>query len=325
MKKVLTTLLLSAIFAGIQAETFTNSQGVALEGEIKKADLAAGTVTIFVTAHGKDFDIPLASLAADSQAKVNKWYEDSLPKAAEWVQPGANHNLVFAELGNCNHDESPLNCNVYIPNNYALDKPVPLLVWLTGGKGGNAYQQATSVAGTDDFVCISMPYPSYEGRDIFDRQRDGGLVEFWEVHKAMLAAVEEAIPNIDPRVRVIAGFSNGAHSIGGYLTQVEEEFAEKFNVFIFGDGGVHSADWSAKHFRDAHAYSCWGQISENADMGQATADACESARMKVTRSEMVDTGHKFTPEEKEKVKKWLLETVIPDRHAAETEDALGAG
>jgi len=322
MKFLAILLALTATAVGIRGETFTNSQGVAIEGEIKQADLDSGIVTLFVTAHGKDFEIPLSSLAADSQEKVKKWYEDSLPKAAEWVQPGASHNLVFAELGNCNHDESPLNCNVYIPTNYSVDKPAPLLVWLGGGKGSNSYQQATSVAGQDEFVCVSMPYPSFEGRDIFDRQRDGGLVEFWEVHKAMLEAVEAAIPNLDPKVRAIAGFSNGAHSIGGYCSQVEEEFAGKFNVFIFGDGGVHEASWAAKNFRDAHAYSCWGEISENADMGQATANACEDARMKVTRSEMPETGHKFTPEEKEKVKLWLVETVIPERRAVESDDAL---
>lgn len=312
-------LSLSLFLAGatlcLQAETFTNTRGVSLEGDIKKADLATGMVTLFITAQGKEFEIPLASLSAESQAKVKKWHEDSLPKAAEWVQPGATHTLTFAELGKCNHDDSPLACNVYIPNNYASDKPAPLLVWLTGGNGGNAVAQATALAGQDDFVCVAMPYPSFDGRDIFDRQRDDGLTEFWAVHKAMLEAVEQAVPNIDANVRVIAGFSNGAHSIGGYCIQVEKEFAGKFNVFVFGDGGVHEASWSAKNFRDAHAYSCWGEISDNADMGQATADACEKAKMKVTRSEMADTGHKFTPEEKDKVKKWLLETVIPERRA----------
>jgi hypothetical protein len=44
-----------------------------------------------------------------------------------------------------------------------------------------------------------------------------------------------------------------------------------------------------------------------------TADAAEAAGMIATRSEMAATGHKFTPEEKEKARKWLLGTVIPAR------------
>jgi hypothetical protein len=45
--------------------------------------------------------------------------------------------------------------------------------------------------------------------------------------------------------------------------------------------------------------------------------AAESAGMIVTRSEMADTGHKFTPEEKEKVKAWLQGCVdkLTDRPA----------
>lgn len=301
------------------AETFTNTKGVSLEGEIRAYDKSAGTVTLHIAARRQDFTIPLSSLAVESQTRVTKWYEDSIPKPAEWVEPGATKNLEFADLGTCNHDESPLNCNVYIPANYQPDKPVPLLVWLTGGKGGNALGAAYALAGKEDFVCASLPYPSYEGRDIFARQRDGGLVEFWDAHRTMLDEIAKAIPNLDPEVRVIAGFSNGAHSMGGYCSQVGEEFGTYFNVFVFGDGGVHSADWSKKFFRDAHAYVCWGETSDNKDMGLSTSDACDSARMILTKSEMPATGHKFTDEEKAKVKTWLLETVVPERQSAEPE------
>ena len=135
----------------------------------------------------------------------------------------------------------------------------------------------------------------------------------------VLDDISAAIPNLDPKVRVIAGFSNGAHSIGGYCAQVGDEFGTYFNAFVFGDGGVYSADWSRSAFRDAHAYVCWGEISENKDMGLATVEACEGARMIVTESEMADTGHKFTEEEKAKVQSWLHGTVMPERLAMEEE------
>jgi len=138
--------------------------------------------------------------------------------------------------------------------------------------------------------------------DIFDRQRDGGLAEFWEVHAKMLEAVGAAIPNLSKRVRVISGFSNGAHSIGGYCSQVEESFGSQFNVFVFGDGGVYGSDWSFSAFKGAHAYCTRGEESANKRMTMATADVCEEAKMEAVRSEMVATGHKFTDEEKAKVK-----------------------
>ncbi|MEM1442881.1 MAG: hypothetical protein AAGF67_11105 [Verrucomicrobiota bacterium] len=319
MKPIALVCLILLVVSAIHAETFTNAKGVSLEAEIRSYDPETDTVVLHVTAKRQDFPIPLSSLAGESQARIRQWYEDSIPKPAEWVEPGATKNLEFAELGKCNHDDSPLNCNVYVPTNYAADQPVPLLVWLTGGKGGNNLGGAYSIAGKEDFVCVSLPYPQYEGRDIFDRQRDDGLVEFWAVHKVMLDAVSEAIPNLDPKVRIIAGFSNGAHSIGGYCSQVEDEFGAYFNAFVFGDGGVYSSDWSRQAFRGAHAYVCWGEVSENKDMGLATVEACESARMIVTESEMADTGHKFTDTEKAKVQSWIHNTVVPERRAAEEE------
>ena len=312
-------LILFPVGERLRAETFTNTKGVTLEGEIRAYDTEAKTVTLHVPAHNRDFTIPLIGLDEKSQAKILEWHEASIPKAAQaadWVKPGASQNLTFGELGNCNHDESPLNCNVYVPTKYTADRPVPLLVWLTGGKGGNALGGAWALAGKDEFVCASLPFPSFEGRDIFARQKDKGLVEFWEVHRTMLDRVAEAIPNLDPNIRIIAGFSNGAHSIGGYCSQAGEEFGEYFNVFKFGDGGVYTSDWPKRAFRDAHAYCCWGEESNNKDMGKFTSDACEDARMILTTSEMADTGHKFTPEEKVKVKTWLMETVLPERRKA---------
>ena len=305
-----TTLLLQD---NVRAETFTNSKGVSLDGKVIKADLDAGTVTLYVDKFRKEFDLKIADLNPASQEIVKKWHSDKFPKPAEWVEPGATHNLEFADLGKCNHDGSPLNCNVYVPTNYKPDQPVALLVWLTGGKGGNGLGGAYSLAGKEEFVCASLPYPEFDGRDIFERQKDGGLADFWEVHAKMLSEIHKAIPNIDPKVRVIAGFSNGAHSIAGYCNQVEDEIAENFNVFVFGDGGTYEGSWSAKNFRDAHSYCCWGETSTNKNMTELTAEICDKARMIVTKSEMADTGHKFTPEEKTKVQNWLLKQVLVER------------
>ncbi|MEM8954406.1 MAG: hypothetical protein AAGD22_09670, partial [Verrucomicrobiota bacterium] len=89
-------------------------------------------------------------------------------------------------------------------------------------------------------------------------------------------------------------------------------------VEVSGDGvGAYEPDWQRRLQKDKHAYACWGETSDNKRMTVETADAAESAGMIVTRSEMADTGHKFIPEEKEKVKSWLLETVLPARTSPE--------
>ncbi|MEM8954898.1 MAG: hypothetical protein AAGD22_12160, partial [Verrucomicrobiota bacterium] len=238
--------LLLLTYSAASADTFTNTEGVSLEGNIVTADLPNGDVTIFVDKYNKEFPLKIADLAPESQALIQAWWDEKHPKPADWVQPNAAKTLEFPDLPNCNHDDSVAACKIHIPANYDPNKPVPLMVWIAGGKGNHNIGGATSLAGTDDFVCVALPYPPFDGRDIFDRQKDGGLAEFWTHHKTMLDAVHKAIPNIDPRLRAIGGFSNGAHSIAGYLNQVEEDFAETFNVCVFGDGGAYEPDWQRR-------------------------------------------------------------------------------
>jgi len=98
--------------------------------------LDAATVKLFVMKHGKEFELPLASLSEESQQKVKDWYEASIPKSADWVQPRVHHSLEFAELGNYNHEAVPLSCSVYIPTGYEARQRGASTGLVTGGQKG---------------------------------------------------------------------------------------------------------------------------------------------------------------------------------------------
>jgi pimeloyl-ACP methyl ester carboxylesterase len=160
----------------------------------------------------------------------------ALLRAAPALEPGSTLLLDFPELGEM-HDKLPAACEVRIPKTYDPRKPVPLLVWFGGGKGSHQVGGARGLVDFDRFVVVALPYP----RGVLPRiaaQNDGPVDAHWVFQRAMLNRVVERVPNIDPRLRLVAGTSSGGHHIAYGLDRGWAGFADYFTAFIVHEGGA---------------------------------------------------------------------------------------
>jgi pimeloyl-ACP methyl ester carboxylesterase len=152
------------------------------------------------------------------------------------VVPGQVLTLAFPELGEM-QDKLPAACEVSIPKNYDPAKPVPLFVWFGGGKGSHSVGGARGLVDFDQYVVVALPYP--RGRlPRLAAQEDRTIDEHWAFQRTMLERVAQVVPNIDPKMRLVAGTSSGGHHIAYGLDRGWPGFADYFTVFIVHEGGA---------------------------------------------------------------------------------------
>lgn len=233
-------------------------------------------------------------------ALVVVWF--TMVAAAEpAVVPGEVLTLEFPDLPKM-HGDLAAACEVSIPKNYDPSKPVPLLVWFTGGKGSNRVAGANGLVDFDRFVVVAFPYPN--GHDMRQVIKDGGMETVRAYHQAMMGRVTALVPNIDPRVRIVAGTSNGAHLIGSALSLEWVGFADYFTLFVLHEGGT-SASGKYPGAKDKRLLVIWGEKSEalkwqlvfNWRIGQPGA--------LVSYHSVPDAGHGLTPGGREMIHRWI--------------------
>ena len=203
--------------------------------------------------------------------------------------------------------------SVRIPENYRPDRPVPLIVWLAGGDGNFGFNEAMSLVNKEDFVLAGMNYPRALPLPN-TASRNGEIGAIWEVQQRMLVKLLDAVPNLDPRLRVIAGCSNGAHTIGGCLSQGMKSFCNFFNVYVLIEGGV-SNNYLYPSLPGRYYYVAWGRAEGGSgdSFGMMLATTAKKAQMNVEAHGMDGVGHAFPPSEETRVKNWLYNVVIPTR------------
>lgn len=228
------------------------------------------------------------------------------------VQPGAEIKIAFESLGPDWNNE-PAAMTIRIPENYSRDKPVPLMVWLSGGMGSNHYGGGAELVDKNDFLLVGLPYPHS-----IDRPRDatnkGEIEKVWAYQRPMMKKLEEMVPNIAAGARIVAGFSNGAHVIGGCLGQGVRDFARQFDVYIMVEGG-NSSDYRYPNLKGNHFYYAWGDTATTPDFAAMIERVARKSRMEVETHRMEGVGHAFPESEKQAIKKWLREKVFPGQHS----------
>ena len=219
------------------------------------------------------------------------------------VVPGELMTLEFPDLPKM-HGDLTAACEVSIPKNYDPAKPVPLLVWFTGGKGSNRVAGANGLVDFDRFVVVALPYPN--GHDMRTVIKEGGMETVRTYHQAMMARVVELLPNIDPRVRIVAGSSNGAHLIGTALSLEWAGFVDYFTLFVLHEGGS-SASNKYPGAKDKRLLVIWGEKSEalkwqllfNWRIGQPGAH--------VSYHSVPEAGHGLDARGRELIRAWITE------------------
>jgi len=227
--------------------------------------------------------------------------------------------LTFPDLPHERHDQVA-QCHVTLPKGYDLQKKYPLVVWLEGGDGGD--QPHSDFLPPGDYVLAGLPYPKGANHPTVN-YIVGDFPTIWKFHRTMLEEIYRKVPNIDRSTSIIAGFSNGAHSIDGMLRlnlPPEERVSAYFRVFILVEGG----GWTSGDFpgmKGKFAYVAFGENSGLTRTVPRVAQGLIAQGAQVRLSMMRNTGHSFADFEKETVKHWLAEEVFPKLHEGEKKPA----
>lgn len=315
MKNLTINLFLALCFvAPGLAREFTDATGRKIEAEL--VSVKGDDVTI--KRAGNEFTLPIAKFSEADQTFIRDWAKEQMPKPAaagetpvpEGPKPGETLTFDFPNLVK-DMSGNPAKFSARIPASYDPAKPVGLIVFLGGGNGNSGPGGASGLS-NGDFVCAGLPYPD-DGRNPAQNNMVGSFDEVWDYWKPMLDKLEEAVPNIDPKLRIVGGFSNGGHAIDGLLS--EKEFAAAFNAFVLIDGGG-ALGGNYREVKDKHAYVAWGSKSPNRVNSENVVKRAKRGRMVVVENEMEGVGHAFPAEEKTAVKKWIYETVVPSLSSA---------
>lgn len=205
-------------------------------------------------------------------------------------------------------------CELSLPPSYDVAKKYPLVVWLGGGEGGN--KPARGFLPEDEFVTVGLPYPAGANNPT-QANMVGDFSKIWAYHRTMLDAIRKAVPNLDPTVSILAGFSNGAHAMDGMLRTDASgtPLTSYFGLFIFADGGGtdYTTQGNLPSLAGKHAYLCWGEMSPNNKSVQKLAKELQAKGVEVIASEMKGVGHAFAESEQGRVKLWIEKTLAtPD-------------
>ena len=137
----------------MDARTFAVKKGLPLETEwIADKDKQ---VTLR-KANGQQLSLALSEISESDRAFILNWAKGAtalLPEEAP--APGSTLKFEFPDLPK-DFRGNPAAFSVKIPSGYSPDEPVPLMIFLGGGAGGNNPGGALALT-RDDFVCTALP------------------------------------------------------------------------------------------------------------------------------------------------------------------------
>jgi hypothetical protein len=329
------------------AYTFTGRTGTKVEAEIVSVSLATSTVRLRLPT-GKEADVPFTSVSDADQAYVRQWAATNAattpkplpasgttppasatppplvaslttprpgglpaPKSAHPPAgaPGETIVLEFPDLPKDKKD-AVAACKIRLPANYDPTKPMPLLLWFTPGQGGNDPKGGLPLVDGNTWAVAAMPYPTNATLPQY-AVGDGQMSIIRNYHMTMLKKLIATLPNVDPKLRFAAGFSNGAHCVGTYLAEGEREFIDYFRGFVIIEGGCTRQD-AKKTLRNSYAYLAWGEAAGNTEGYMAGMKAAvKDGHLKVTSRGMPGIGHGFPAAEQAEVKNWIEKVAVP--------------
>ena len=252
------------------------------------------------------------TIATKGEEKTAAPAEKPIPRTElkALAAPGASMKFHFPELTVDRHGALAA-CNLTLPAEYETTKKYPLVVWLGGGDGGNTPSKSFLPAG--EFILAGLPYPKGANNPA-QANMVGDYAKVWTYHRFMLDEIAKVIPNIDKSRSIIAGFSNGGHSIDGMLRLSSgPKLTDYFGIFIFADGGgtAYTSKGNLPDLKGKFAYACWG--GEKGSNKPATSQLPKALKAKgatVVGSEMVGVGHSFDASEHPKVAEWLEKVAL---------------
>jgi len=244
--------------------------------------------------------------------RLPAWAQPAAPDPR--VKPGAKFFLEFPNLPKTRTGDVS-KMQVILPKSYDLKKQYPMIAWLSGGDGGPGFGGG-AIIDPNTFVCVGLPFMKGATSRV-QGNMVGDFAHLWPYHRYMLDELHRIVPNITPYLRVIAGFSNGAHTTVGYMGSRELDFPAYFNVFIPGEGAYQGGSYA--HLAGRHIFIAWGELKgSNKSGAQGIVAEATRAGLRVQTCPEPNSGHAFDAEGMGKAAAWLKETVTADLLAQAT-------
>jgi predicted esterase len=230
-----------------------------------------------------------------------------------------------------NNPAGPARVTVKLPDSYETSRLFPVLVFLSGGDGGTGGElhQAEPLLGGTDYILCNMPlYKRDIEGETYDQRLSITPVDGPYALPAFRVLVDELhrrVPNIDDSRSVIAGFSNGANSIGLMLWAGDEDLVGRFSTYLLIEGGFWMASdrpdpTSELRFRpatfaglrDKRVLLMYGDQTEPSDRipfiqdARKTASALRRAGVAAAEMPMPGISHDFPAHEIARARAWIL-------------------
>jgi len=218
------------------------------------------------------------------------------------VKPGQTFVIPFPGLPQT-LAKRPSELHVFIPRKYDPAKKHPLFLWLNGNDGPPGIN--TGPVGEDFFVVASLPlYKINPAEGLLLKNEDARYI--WSCWKPMLAELERIVPNLNPEIRVVGGFSNGANCQAVLLNKVKE-FADAFKGFLLWEGGN-----MLDNFKVLPGHSLFVLYGEKSlgKYGAPIAASASKAGADADFFEMKGVGHDAPASFNPKVRDWIERKVL---------------
>ena len=190
---------------------------------------------------------------------------------------------------------------VRIPEHYNPEKNMPLLVWFSPGGGSNSISSIPPIVDKSKFLLVALPYPDNQLPRLAIEA--GTIDSFWDYEKPMLEYVKYMIPNIDPKIKIAAGFSSGAHLVGSGLNQNWIGFTDFFTVYILHEGGGSPSN-TYQGVRSTHKILVTYGLQNNS-YGQVVVLNMKKSGIVPVVITLPNTGHAMSQESIDAIKGWI--------------------
>ncbi|MEJ2497009.1 MAG: hypothetical protein P8Y43_05965 [Sulfurovaceae bacterium] len=190
---------------------------------------------------------------------------------------------------------------VRIPETYRPDKNMPLLVWFSPGGGSNRISSIPPIVDKTKFLLVALPYPDNQLPRL--AIKSGSIDSFWDYEKPMLEYTRTMITNIDPKIRIAAGFSSGAHLVGSGLDRDWNGFTDFFTVYVMHEGGG-SPDNIYKGVKSSHKLLVTYGLQNNS-YGQVVVSNMKKSAIFPDVIKLPHTGHAMSQESIDAIRHWI--------------------
>lgn len=190
---------------------------------------------------------------------------------------------------------------VRIPEEYTPDKEMPLLVWFSPGSGSNSISSIPPIVDKTKFLLVALPYP--------DNQLPRLAIEantidsFGDYERPMLEYMHYMIPNIDPKIKIAAGFSSGAHLVGSGLDRNWIGFTDFFTVYVLHEGGGSPSN-TYKGVKSTHKILVTYGLQNNS-YGQTVVSNMKKSGIVPDVIKLPHTGHEMSQESIDAIRQWI--------------------